>query len=409
MGEAAAIAFDPADALPAALKAALERDAGVARSEATESAAANVVPYSTRGWGELHALELPPRETFWGETFALCQVQVIFGQGGLGKSRIALNLARNQVLGQPFCGLQTGARPLRHLMMGSENSIHRLQGDVRAMSNGLSPDQITLLGEYVHLATLEFPGDAFISIGDEDNVSRWERTVRGVRPEVLWVDPWGDVLSGEGVDKDVRETLTLLIRIARQVNPDCAIVILAHSRTGAQNIALAVGFGAADFGKGSKALYSAARAVVNLAPYDESDQPPILCVCAKSNDAPRFPSFVMGMHLVDRTYDTCGGVDVEAWREEVTAKMAAKRSATREARKPKVAFDATRKFIVEMVTAKPANTKDILYRLGKELGLADLNARTALHDALSAGVIVKTRTKSWPTEMLHHTPGVVVR
>jgi hypothetical protein len=29
---------------------------------------------------------------------------------------------------------------------------------------------------------------------------------------------------------------------------------------------------------------------------------------------------------VDRTYDTFGPVDVDAWREEVTAKMAAKRS-----------------------------------------------------------------------------------
>lgn len=408
MGEADAIAFDPAAAIPAPLKAALERDAGAVRAEAADAAAAMVVPYSTRGWGELHGMELPPRETFWGEIFALCQVQVIFGQGGLGKSRVALNLARNQVLRLPFCGLQTGARPLRHLLMGSENSIHRLQGDVRAMSNGLAPEQITLLEEHVHLATLENPGDAFINVGDEDNVTRWESTVRSVRPEVLWVDPWGDVLSGDGFDRDVRETLTILIRIARQVNPDCAIVILAHSRTGAQNIALAVGFGAADFGKGSKALYSAARAVVNLAPYDETDQPPILCVCAKSNDAPRFPAFVMGMHPVERTYDTFGPVDVEAWREDVTAKLAAKRSATRDARKPKVDFDVTRRFIVEMVTARPANTKDILFKLGKEMGLADLNARTALHDALSTGVVVKTRTKSWPTEMLHHLPGVTV-
>lgn len=408
MGEAATTAFDPAAVMPAALTAALERDAGAARAEAAEAAAAKVVPYSTRGWGELHGLELPPRATFWGEIFALCQVQVIFGQGGLGKSRVALNLARNQVLGLPFCGLQTGAGPLRHLLMGSENSIHRLQGDVRAMSNGLEPEQIALLEECVHLATLENPGDAFINVGDEDNVARWERTVKAVRPDVLWVDPWGDVLIGDGFDRDVRETLTILIRIARQVNPDCAIVVLAHSRTGAQNIALAVGFGAADFGKGSKALYSAARAVVNLAPYDESDQPPILCVCAKSNDAPRFPPFVMGMHPVDRTYDTFGPVDVDAWREDVTAKMAAKRSATREARKPKLDFDATRKFIVAMVTEKPANTKDILYRLGKELELTDLNARTALHDALSAGVIGKTRAKSWPSEMLHHLPGVTV-
>jgi hypothetical protein len=51
-GEAATTAFDPAAVMPASLTAALERDAGVARAEAAEAAAAKVVPYSTRGLGD---------------------------------------------------------------------------------------------------------------------------------------------------------------------------------------------------------------------------------------------------------------------------------------------------------------------------------------------------------------------
>lgn len=390
--------FDPDAAMPEALRNALAGDATAAERESAR-------PYSTRGWGELHDLDLPPRVCFWGETFALGQLQVVFGQGGLGKSRVALNHARNQILRLPFCGLATGTRPLRHLLMGSENSIHRLQGDVRAMSQGLTPEQIGLLEEHLRMATLEKPGDCFITVADVDNLKRWEQTIEACRPEVLWVDPWGDVLVGDGLDRDVRETLATLNRLARQANPDCAIVVLAHSRTGAQNIALAVGFGAADFGKGSKALYSAARAVVNLAPFTEADNPAIVSVCAKSNDAPRFPAFLMSLDPETRTYDTLGPVDIDAWREDVRASQSEKRSATREARKPKIDFDATRRLLVGVVNKSPANTKALLHVLEVEGGLTQANARSALFDALSAGVIAKTRTKTWPAEMLHHLPG----
>ena len=198
-------------------------------------------------------------------------IAVIFGQGGLGKSRLALNQARNQVLGLPFAGMPTGGGPLRHLMMGSENSIHRLQHDVQKMSAGLSPEQIKLLNDNIRLATLENPDDPFISVADVVNVERWRMTLQGYRPNVLWVDPWGDVLAGEANnDEDARGTLQILNRLVRQVDHQAAMIILAHSRTGVKNIAQAVGFEGANFGKGSKALYSAARCVWNLVPSDES-------------------------------------------------------------------------------------------------------------------------------------------
>ena len=59
--------------------------------------------YSTRAWGEIARLALPPPTWFLGQCFALgfgrVRLHAIFGQGGLGKSRISMNIARNQVLG----------------------------------------------------------------------------------------------------------------------------------------------------------------------------------------------------------------------------------------------------------------------------------------------------------------------
>ena len=369
-----------------------------ARAEGVDAAADSkkTVKYSTRSWADLKDVELEPRVFFWGELFALGQLHVMFGQGGLGKSRISLNLARNQVLGLKFCNLPTGPKPLRHLMMGSENSIHRLQDDVRAMSINLKPDEIALLEEHVHLATLEGAEDAFINLGDEQNVRRWEATVAATRPDVVWVDPWGDILIGDGTDREVRETLTAIKILVRRVNPDAALVVMAHARTGAQNIALAGGFGAADFGKGSKALYSAARAVVNLAPYDESDNPEVVTVCAKFNDAKKYPPFKMKMNEETHTYRHAGAVDLEGWRARVKAAGADKRRKARAAIKPKPDSKAVEKIIRELLAGGPLAQEELIKKVSEAYQLSEKEATQLVRDA--KGKLIKAERSGFPSK-----------
>ncbi len=283
-----------------------------------------VRPYSTRRWDELARMILESPLVIWGGWVlgALC---AIFGIGGLGKSRLALNIARNQVLGIPFAGLPTAAKPLKHLFMGSENSIHRLQYDVRKMNVGLTPAQIKTLGDHISLATLEGPDDTYISITPA-NLERWQLTLEKHKPDVLWVDPWGDVLDGEAnSDEDARATISTLRRLLRRVNKEAGICILAHSRTGAANILQAVGYDAANFGKGSKALYSTARCVWNLAPGDESDNPPLLLVHAKSNDSPKEKPFAVRLDPETMTYNREEGFDLDAWQADLSARSRGRR------------------------------------------------------------------------------------
>ncbi len=296
-------------------------------------------PYSTRGWCELARMNLPPQVFFWGQAFALGSLGVIFGQGGLGKSRMALNLARNQVLGLPFADLSTGTVPLRHLQMGSENSIHRLQHDVRRMSGGLSQDQLELLGTSIRLATLENPEDPFITVASAENVARWRLTLEQHRPNVLWVDPWGDVLDGEANnDEDTRGTLRVLNRLLREVDPNAALIVLAHSRTGAKNIAQAVGFDSANFGKGSKALYSTARCVWNLAPADESESPGVVAFHAKNNNGPREKGFALILDPESMTYEKDPDFDFDEWLELVNQRANGKGKGKRTAQEPLESF-----------------------------------------------------------------------
>ena len=279
-----------------------------------------VRPYSTRSWRELMEMDLPALVQVWGG-FSLGSSGAIFGQGGLGKSRVSLNIARNQVLSLPFGGLPTWKKPLRHLFLGSENSIHRLQHDTRKMGAGLDMAALALLDSHIRLATLEGLEDSFISLASPVNMNRWTATLEEWPPDVLWVDPWGDVLDGEAnKDEDVRTTLRTLRGLLRRVNQNALLVILAHARTGAKNIAQAIGYDAANFGKNSKALHATVRSVWNLAPGDEGENPPLVCYHAKNNDGPCEKPRALTLDPETMLYHPDPDFDFDAWQEEVNSR-----------------------------------------------------------------------------------------
>ena len=356
----------------------------------TPEGAEIVRPYSTRAWDELARMHLVPPLEVWGG-FTLGASCVIFGVGGLGKSRVALNIARNQALGLPFAGLPTAPRPLRHLMMGSENSIHRLQYDIRKMNVGLTAEQIATLGAHVRLATLEGPEDTYIALTPA-NVERWRLTLEEHRPEVLWCDPWGDILDGDGnSDDDARATISTLRRLLRKVSPEAGLCILAHSRTGATNILQAVGYDSANFGKGSKALYSAARCVWNLAPGSESEDPPLVCAHAKCNDKPKEKPFAIRLDPETMTYNREDGFDLEAWQAELSARARGKRG-------PKKGPAMTEEQAVEALGDKVGTTAEVIQIL-RDRGANKDDAADLLKRLVLAGTWEQWRppTKNAPT------------
>ena len=336
-----------------------------------------VRPYSTRSWSELSRMVLDPPPIVWGG-YALGAVGALFGQGGLGKSRMALNIVRNQVLGLPFAGMLTASGPLRHLMMGSENSIHRLIDDIRHMTRDLSPEQVERLGGNVRLATLEQPDDTSISLASPDNLDRWRMTLRDWPPDMLWVDPWGDVLDGDAnSDDDARGTIAALRRVLRMANPGAGLVILAHARTGARNIAQAVGYDAANFGKGSKALHAAARCVWNLAPGDESDNPPVVCVHAKSNDCPKQRTVALRLDPDTRLYSPIEGFDLETWLADVGQRANGRCAAKR---RPGMTLDAA-----FAALGDSADTKTAVERLLRDKGATRDDAKDQVAKLLDSG------------------------
>ena len=288
--------------------------------------------YSMRGWGEILEMDLPPTEPFWGGFELGGDLGAVFGPPGLGKTRISQNIARNQVLGLPFAGMPTGTRPLRHALMGSESTLARWKKDATAQSAGLSAEQIALLNSHIRMATLENPEDAYISLASPVNVQRWRVTLEDWPPDVLWVDPWGDIVDGDACkDEDVRGTLATLRGLLRRVNPRALPIIVAHSRMGASNFMQATGYDAGNYGKNSKVPFAIARVVWNFAPGDETDRPPVLCFNEKNNNGPRLPPLALRLDGETMTYSP-EPFDFDAWRAEVSNAAKGKGKATRTAR-----------------------------------------------------------------------------
>ena len=376
------------DLLREEIAAAVETDRTANAGTATNKT------YAIRSWGDIRDLVLPPLIYFLGHCMALGRLIVLFGQGGLGKSRVALNIARNQVLGLPFANLPTGDKPLRHLFMGSENSIHRLQDDIRRMDHGLTPDQSALLADHIFLATLEGPTDSNINLGDPENVNRWRDTIRQHRPDVLWVDPWGDVQIGDAIsDTDTRATVSELLRLARIHRQDAAVIVLAHARTGIKNIEQATGYDAANFGKNSKALFSSARCVFNLAPGSEEENPPLLMVHAKSNDGPRVPPFALQLNPDTHLYEIDTTFDLEAWRNELNDRANSRRRPAKA-----IASGGTDKAF-ERIASHGTATKTEAKALLREIGLTRDQSDDALRQLLHTGKLVSWTPagKSMPT------------
>ena len=244
--------------------------------------------YSTADALDIEADESEPPEEIWGGLrLAPGQLMEVIGGSGLGKSRMMLNLAVNQVLGRDFAGLPTCRRPLKWLFYGNENGFYRFRNDLRQMLKFCSSEQRERLRGHIFLPTMARPKDVYVSFADEENRVKLKTTIRYRDADVVVLDPWGAVIDGDELDDgDVRKTIFEIMDVlSANVEKPTAGIILNHSRNGARELADAAGFSAANYGKNSKAIFSVMRNVWNLRPAHIADQiTKIELIHAKSSD-----------------------------------------------------------------------------------------------------------------------------
>ena len=162
--------------------------------------------YTTRDALDILSDDRPQPEEIWGGLQLVPgQIMEVIGGSGLGKSRIVLNLALNQVLGRPFAGLPTLQRPLTWLFYGNENSFYRFRHDLSRMTSVLNTAECERLRGHVWLPTMEKAADAFVSFSDPANRERLKATMRLRKPDVLVLDLMMPRKSGFDVCEEIRK------------------------------------------------------------------------------------------------------------------------------------------------------------------------------------------------------------
>ena len=155
-------------------------------------------PFTVLRAGELLQRELPERVSVWGKgIIVLGQLSSTLGQGGTGKSRFAMQLAIFQILGRDFAGFRTHQTPLKHLLIGTENSIHRQQHELRKMISNFTDEEKALIGEHLFFHVVESLDDAFINIGSDEIITKRRLTLEQVRPDCIYVDPFSEIIVGD--------------------------------------------------------------------------------------------------------------------------------------------------------------------------------------------------------------------
>ena len=370
--------------------------------------------YSTADALDIEADESEPPEEIWGGLrLAPGQLMEVIGGSGLGKSRMMLNLAVNQVLGRDFAGLPTCRRPLKWLFYGNENGFYRFRNDLRQMLKFCSSEQRERLRGHIFLPTMERPKDVYVSFADEQNRVKLKTTIRYRDADVVVLDPWGAVIDGDELDDgDVRKTIFEIMDIlAANVEKPTAGIILNHSRNGARELADAAGFSAANYGKNSKAIFSVMRNVWNLRPAHIADQiTKIELIHAKSSDFAAYEPRAVDFDPRTFTYDLDPAFDHVAWQYELERIKRDGSSLTSEQRTDayKRQGDEMRRKILEYVISRGHLYRSELETWIYSQGMAKNKALTVYSDLVESGELAKITVKG-TSKVIVGTPAEICR
>ena len=262
----------------------------------------------------------PPKEVWGGLRLAPGQLMEVIGGSGIGKSRMMLNLAINQVLGRDFAGLPTCKEPLNWLFYGNENGFYRFRNDLRQMLKFCTADERERLRGHIFLPTMSSSLDAYVSFTDEENRGKLKTTIQYRNADVVVFDPWGAVIHGDELDDgDVRNTIREIVEVLAAIEGKPTVgIILNHSRNGYKEFAAAAGFEGANYGKNSKAIFTVMRNVWNLRPAHFGEPvTKIEMIHAKSSDFAAYPPRAVNFDPNTFTYRLDPDFDHEIWQYEL--------------------------------------------------------------------------------------------
>jgi len=309
--------YDPAETNPAATQKAAARMAAATTSgeDATTRAALTI-----RSIGEILALPDNPADLILsngylerGERTAVC------GMGGIGKSRLIMQLAMMHRAGLPFLAWATRAPQLRWLFLQTENGNRRLKRDLAAMLAAFTPAQQAAIKDGIAIHTLEGEDDGFLILTDADTEQRAIVAIQNSAADIVVWDPLRDC-TGDDLNKDIAmaATLRLIRSVTRAGDPQRLSIVIHHAGEGKAGVAKATGYDRGAFGRNSKVLKTWARAQFNIAPATPDDNSQIVIASGKCNNHEEFAPICARLHPDTLIYELVEDFDFDAWRESLS-------------------------------------------------------------------------------------------
>jgi len=304
----------------------------------------------------------------------------LVGQGGLGKTRLALWLAVCLITGRGWLGLKVGDNPPRVAFLSSENGIRRWKRDLTKMQRTLSEDEVAAVEDKLRILALTPGAECDLRPSEGGGAARMIATLKAEKPDLVIFDPLADMIDGdESKTVDMVGTLRALREVHRRGCPEAALLIIHHARSGADNVAMAGDrFNAGAFGRGSKAFYSRVRCELQLAPGDNKNGRLLVLACGKANNTEVFTPRGVVFDPETATYSLDPSFDYEAWRNNVHGKRTesvvsiADVVETVSELAPQIGSETTRRAVLENLSGTGAAKRTLEARIKKAVELGHL-------------------------------------
>jgi hypothetical protein len=275
-------------------------------------------PLTIRTIGEILEMTFDDKELVLTNGYlALGERTAICGMGGVGKSRLIMQLALCCRAGHDFLGWETRRSELLWLFLQTENSCRRLKYDLGRMLTAFEPEEQQAIKAGVFFHTLEADDDGFLML-DAENSERIATAIDTLDAHIVVFDPLRDFgLDDLNADRYMTETLREISRITKRGNPRRIPLIIHHAVTGRAGILKATGFDRSSFGRNSKVLFSWTRAQINVSPGLPDDNSVIVISSAKCSNACEFEPFAAMLDERTMLYQLNEDFDFDAWQHSL--------------------------------------------------------------------------------------------
>lgn len=290
------------------------------------SAAPSLKPLTVRSIEEIMAYQPDDTDLILADGY-LCKGErtVWLGQGGLGKSRLSIQLACCSTLGHDFLGVESRGEGQRWLFLQTENGMRRLKYDLDHMRQAYSETEWMHIEEHVFFHTLEGDEDGVILLNEEAHFARAADLINRVNADVVVIDPLRDSHGGDlNGDQEMTCATRNLTRLAKTGGrTDRALLVLHHALTGKAGAGKATGFDRSSFGRNSKVLQGWTRAQINIAPGSADNSNVLVIASGKNNNFKEFSPFAVELDELTMTYQVKDDFDLESWQAEISGTKAA--------------------------------------------------------------------------------------